>query len=68
LNCKKLQLSTTPKVTKICGMLKPIKFPFTLSPSKWVMAKYKILIVKMLEDQIENKVARFDCKRCSTWS
>ncbi len=67
-NCKSLQLSTTPKVKKICGMLKPTKFPCTLSPSKWVMAKYKILIMKMLEDQIENKVARFYCKRCSMWS
>jgi hypothetical protein len=27
------------------------------------MAKYEILIVKMLEDQIENKVARFDLQK-----
>ncbi len=44
-------------------MLKPTRFPCTIFPSKWVTTKYKILIVKMLEDQFENKVSRFDLQK-----
>lgn len=35
-----------------------------LSTCKWVVAKYKTFIVKMLKDQIESEDARSIYKRC----
>jgi predicted RNA-binding protein YlxR (DUF448 family) len=34
-----------------------------LSPCKWVVAKYKTLIAKMLDDQIENETIRSNLQK-----